>query len=134
MRVLGAVRADPGLAERLKNPCEWLMGFVRNVALQELRKQARRPRLRKRNQITICEYLFPEEDGWQVDRLVQRILDVAPQELTKRELEVITLALDGMSNAEIAKELGISPVTVRVHRSAALRKLRVAYLAGRIEI
>ncbi|HEX5006502.1 MAG TPA: response regulator transcription factor [Hyphomonadaceae bacterium] len=41
---------------------------------------------------------------------------------TTRELEVIQLVGEGKSNKTIAHMLGISPRTVEVHRSAAMRK------------
>ncbi len=41
---------------------------------------------------------------------------------TARELEVIQLVGEGKSNKSIAPLLGISPRTVEVHRSAAMRK------------
>lgn len=45
--------------------------------------------------------------------------------LTKREMEVLQLIAEGMSNAEIAKELYISEKTVKNHVSSILRKLNV---------
>jgi len=46
-------------------------------------------------------------------------------ELTDREWEVLELMRDGLSTEEIAARLFISPVTVRTHVSAILRKLQV---------
>jgi DNA-binding NarL/FixJ family response regulator len=46
-------------------------------------------------------------------------------ELTAREVEVLELLCEGLSNAEIAKLLSISPVTVRRHASEVVRKLGV---------
>jgi len=46
-------------------------------------------------------------------------------ELTDREWEVLELMKDGCSTEEIAGRLFISPVTVRTHVSAILRKLHV---------
>jgi DNA-binding NarL/FixJ family response regulator len=47
-------------------------------------------------------------------------------ELTDREWEVLELMSEGLSTDEIAARLFISPVTVRTHVSAILRKLHVS--------
>ena len=44
-------------------------------------------------------------------------------ELTDREREVVTLAATGLSNAEIATRLGLSPATAKTHVSRAMVKL-----------
>jgi two-component system NarL family response regulator len=46
-------------------------------------------------------------------------------ELSSREVEVLRLIARGMENAEIAKELGISPRTAKNHVSNILAKLGV---------
>ena len=46
-------------------------------------------------------------------------------ELTEREWEVLEFLHDGLSTAEIAERMSISPVTVRRHVSEILKKLRV---------
>jgi DNA-binding NarL/FixJ family response regulator len=46
-------------------------------------------------------------------------------ELTRREWEVLDLMRQSLGTGEVAQRLGISPVTVRRHVSAILRKLRV---------
>jgi len=55
------------------------------------------------------------EAGASCDRL-QRVL-------TERELEVLTMVARGMSNAEIAEELTISPATAKTHVAHLLTKL-----------
>lgn len=45
--------------------------------------------------------------------------------LTSREWEVMELLATGQSTDEVAKQLFLSPTTVRVHISSVLRKLRV---------
>ena len=46
-------------------------------------------------------------------------------ELSPRELEVLSLVVDGRSNKEIAIELGLSEATVKVHVGRILQKLEV---------
>ena len=46
-------------------------------------------------------------------------------DLTEREAEVLALLADGRSNAEIARELGLSLKTVQNHVSQVLAKLQV---------
>jgi DNA-binding NarL/FixJ family response regulator len=43
--------------------------------------------------------------------------------LTRREREVLHLAVEGARSAQIAERLGISPRTVEVHRANVMRKL-----------
>jgi len=54
--------------------------------------------------------------------------------LTKRELEVLNLISQAMSNKEIAKELFISVQTVSVHRKNIMRKLGVTNTAGLVKV
>jgi DNA-binding NarL/FixJ family response regulator len=59
--------------------------------------------------------------------------------LTDREREIVALVATGMSNAEIAEHLTLSPLTVKTHANHAMTKLRardraqlvvLAYQAG----
>jgi FixJ family two-component response regulator len=49
--------------------------------------------------------------------------------LTPRERDVLALVTAGMMNKLIAEELGISEITVKVHRSHVMRKMRTRSLA-----
>ena len=70
--------------------------------------------------------LDPNELLARVRRLLARSGSFAPDsrsKLTKRELEVLGLLADGLDQAEIARELFISPTTVATHIQRVLTKL-----------
>ena len=46
-----------------------------------------------------------------------------PYGLTERELDVLRLLVDGLTNAEIGSRLFVSPKTASVHVTSILRKL-----------
>jgi FixJ family two-component response regulator len=57
--------------------------------------------------------------------------------LTPRERQVVALVASGLMNKQVANELSISEVTVKMHRGSAMRKLgakSVARLARMVEI
>ncbi|MGH7735851.1 MAG: response regulator transcription factor, partial [Gemmatimonadales bacterium] len=51
-------------------------------------------------------------------------------QLTGRERDVLTGIARGLTNKEIAAELGISHRTVETHRESLMRKLRIHTVAG----
>ncbi len=53
-----------------------------------------------------------------------------PEPLTEREVEVLLLVAQGLSNQEIAEQLNITAATVRTHVSNIMGKL---YLANRVQ-
>lgn len=56
---------------------------------------------------------------------VQKTIDTPLSELTPREREIISHLAEGQSNKAIARDLGISDGTVKLHVKAILRKLNV---------
>lgn len=56
------------------------------------------------------------------------------QSLTPREQEVMALVVGGLMNKQIAYELGISEVTVKLHRGNVMRKMDVRSLADLVRI
>src|SRR5690606_9457410 len=49
--------------------------------------------------------------------------------LTAREREVMARVVAGLMNKQVAAELGISEITVKIHRGQVMRKMRVRSLA-----
>ena len=56
------------------------------------------------------------------------------EELTARERQVMALLVAGRVNKQIAAEIAISEVTVRLHRGQIMRKMRASSLADLIRI
>jgi len=88
---------------------------------------------RARSHTTQAAELLARWGGWRVDELhaVQRRLGVGPgvdgpSALTPREREVVELLAEGLTNAELAARLFISPKTAAVHVSNILAKLGMA--------
>lgn len=50
--------------------------------------------------------------------------------LTPRELEVLLLIAEGLTNREAGEQLGISPRTIETHRERVMGKLRIRTVAG----
>lgn len=50
-------------------------------------------------------------------------------QLTPREREVMTMVTDGLSNKEIANELGVSAKTIEAHRARVMEKMQASSLA-----
>ena len=55
-------------------------------------------------------------------------------ELTPREREVLPLVISGLLNKQAASELGISEVTLQVHRRNVMQKMAAASLADLVRI
>jgi DNA-binding NarL/FixJ family response regulator len=63
-------------------------------------------------------------------RLLQPSEPTVDDELTTRQVEILTLIAQGKSAKEIAFELGLSPKTVDVHRARIMERLRLNDIAS----
>ena len=57
------------------------------------------------------------------------IIQQRHESLTPREVEVMALIVSGMMNKQIAAKLGLSEITIKVHRASLIRKMNVKSLA-----
>ena len=57
------------------------------------------------------------------------ILQSRVEQLTSREREVMDLVVTGLINKQVGAQLGLSEVTVKIHRSRVMQKMEAASLA-----
>ena len=75
----------------------------------------------------VAEKTLPEDADWQGSAQVSRIHPEALSvRLTPRELEVLSLLCQGLSNKAISRRLDIAVATVKVHVGNILRALDVS--------
>jgi FixJ family two-component response regulator len=68
------------------------------------------------------------------ERAERNVLRRRYLDLTPREREVLPLVVSGLLNKQAAAELGISEVTLQIHRRSVLRKMGAASLADLVRI
>jgi FixJ family two-component response regulator len=56
------------------------------------------------------------------------------ESLTPREQEVMKLVTAGLMNKQVAAEMGVSEITVKVHRGNVMRKMKASSLADLIQM
>ena len=54
--------------------------------------------------------------------------------LSPREREVMALVTRGLMNKQVASELGLSEITVKIHRGQAMRKMEAGSLADLVRM
>ena len=66
-----------------------------------------------------------KREGQKTNAVVSSLFD----SLTPREQEVMRLVTTGLMNKQVAAEMGVSEITVKVHRGNAMRKMKANSLA-----
>jgi FixJ family two-component response regulator len=66
--------------------------------------------------------------AWLENERATAVLRARFNTLSPREREVMTLVVTGRLNKQIAGDIGISEITVKVHRSQVMRKMRASSL------
>jgi FixJ family two-component response regulator len=56
------------------------------------------------------------------------------ESLTPREQEVVRLVTAGLMNKQVAAEMGVSEITVKVHRGNAMRKMKASSLTDLVRM
>ena len=106
----------------------WLFAVTRNVALSQRSRDRRRAMLLERRlEIAGIEQETVEQDpdAVQLASLVMRYYDALP----KRQRSIFEMVdLQGMTPAEVARQLGMEQVTVRAHLFKARRTIRTRML------
>jgi FixJ family two-component response regulator len=69
-------------------------------------------------------------DGDETIAKLRRVFET----LTPREREVMTLVTKGLMNKQIAGELGVSEITVKIHRGQVMRKMGARSLADLVRM
>ena len=109
----------------------WVLDAVRSGAAGYLLKGAPRETLLQAIKGTAAghTHVDPAVAGTLFDQVTQQSFPqdtTIAQDLSEREMDVLRLLARGLSNAEIASQLYLSPGTVRNYVSAILSKLNVA--------
>ncbi|MBN3766222.1 response regulator transcription factor [Burkholderia sp. Ac-20365] len=82
---------------------------------------------------TVTAALRRDGEALQKEQVAANIRD-AYESLTAREREVIVLVTEGLLNKQIADQLGLSEVTVKIHRGRAMHKLQVRSVADLVKM
>jgi DNA-binding CsgD family transcriptional regulator len=114
---LGAKESEDA-GEDLRSAYEIALRLEAKPLLNEIEHLARRGRIRLDESVATGDEAEVEQPPWERFGL------------TERELEVLKYLVEGLSNADIARKLFISPKTASVHVSNILRKLGAQ---GRVE-
>jgi len=108
----------------------YVLEALRNGAAGYVLKDASAAELIKavREAVAGRRYLSPPLSNPAIEAYAQKMqgdVEDIYETLTTREREVLHLAAEGYTNAEIGKRLFISPRTVEIHRASMMQKLAI---------
>jgi RNA polymerase sigma factor (sigma-70 family) len=72
--------------------------------------------------------------AWREEQAEISVLQSRFEELTSREREVMELVVAGLTNKEVAAKLGITEVTVKMHRGQVTRKMKADSLPSLVRM
>jgi len=75
-----------------------------------------------------------KDEAKRTDLMASASVRALYESLTPREQEVIRLVTKGLMNKQVAAEMGVSEITVKVHRGNAMRKMKANTLADLIRM
>lgn len=71
--------------------------------------------------------------GQQIDETLLDSVPPEPAVLSEREQEILIMLCDGLSTTDVARQLSISNVTIRTHRTRIMQKLDIYHLPGLVK-
>jgi len=90
--------------------------------------------VQKRELLKAIEQALTHDRAQRVARAEFSALKSRFDELTAREREVLHLVTNGLTNKEIADQLGISEVTTKMHRGQVMRKMNATSIADLVRM
>jgi FixJ family two-component response regulator len=77
---------------------------------------------------------FEKDEAKRKSQQASASVRVLYESLTPREQEVIRLVATGLMNKQVAAEMGVSEITVKVHRGNAMRKMKANTIADLVRM
>ncbi len=88
----------------------------------------------KQDLLNAIQHGFERDRVRREERAELAVLQSRLDELTPREREVMNLVVTGLINKQIATQLEVSEVTVKIHRGRVMQKMQAASLADLVRI